>query len=70
MGDSMRRIHRRSLLCLGLLGGVFTLSGCGGEGEGTVKVESKRAGKNRLEALQTKAEELKSKAKTKNNKQR
>jgi hypothetical protein len=64
MGDSMRRIHRRSFLCFGLLGGVFTLSGCGAEGEGTVELESKRAGMNRLEAMQTKAAELMAKRKT------
>jgi hypothetical protein len=47
------------------LGGVFTFSGCGAEGEGTVKSDSKRAGKNRLDTLQAKAEELKAKTKSK-----
>jgi hypothetical protein len=62
MNDSVQVMRRRALLRLGFLGGVWSLFGCGSEGQGTVTPTVKQGNKSRLESLQEKAEMLKNKA--------
>jgi hypothetical protein len=52
MSDLISRIGRREFVRVSLLLGIpFILSGCGAEGEGTVKPPVERGGKKRLEEM-------------------
>ena len=56
---------RRDFLRLGAAGGLVGALGCGAEGEGTVAVPKGKGNPSRLEKLEEKAAQAKSKAKKK-----